>query len=250
MPLSPTFHIGPIPIHGDTILAPMDGFSDWPLRSLCRQFGSAMSYTEFIKSKDLIQRPNVIAHRLHYDKSEHPIALQLYGDDVDIIVKAALRAQGLGADIVDINMGCSFKTIANRGAGVGLMRTPSKVVRIFRELSAALDVPISAKIRLGWDNDSRNYLEIARIIAENGGALIAIHARTKRQAYSGKADWDAITAVVEAVDIPVIGNGDIENVADIDRMMCQTGCDAVMIGRAAIGNPWIFARIERDAISP
>jgi len=155
----------------------------------------------------------------------------------------------LSPDIIDINLGCPAKTVANRGAGVGLMRTPLKVARIFRDLSAALAVPLTGKIRLGWE-DCRSYTLIARIIEENGGAAIAVHGRTKEQGYRGLADWDAIAEVKAAVNIPVIGNGDVKSAEDIDRMKSHTGCEAVMIGRAAVGNPWIFSRLDRAQVPP
>ncbi len=145
-------------------------------------------------------------------------------------------------------MGCPSKTVANRGAGVGLMRSPHEVERIFKELSRRLDVPVTGKIRLGWE-DNRNYILIARVVEENGGSLIAVHGRTKEQGYSGLANWDAIAEVKAAVKIPVIGNGDVKTAADIDRMKAHTGCEAVMIGRAAVGNPWIFSRLDRDQVS-
>ena len=159
-----------------------------------------------------------------------------------------MRVQELAPDIIDINLGCPAKTVANRGAGVGLMRTPLKVAQIFHNLSAALKVPLTGKIRLGWE-DYRNYRLIARIIEENGGAAIAVHARTKEQGYSGQADWDAIAEVKAAVKIPVIGNGDVKLPADIERMKGYTGCEAVMIGRAAVGNPWIFSRLDRAQVT-
>jgi nifR3 family TIM-barrel protein len=157
--------------------------------------------------------------------------------------------QELGPDIIDINMGCPAKSVAARGAGVGLMRTPLKIARLFRKLQASLRVPFTGKMRLGWE-DNRTYKLVARIVEENGGSLIAIHARTKEQNYGGQADWDAIAEVKAAVNIPVIGNGDVRTVADINRLKRHTGCEAVMIGRAAIANPWIFSRLDRDYVSP
>ncbi len=246
---SPAFRVGDVPIYGDAILAPMDGFSDWPFRSLCRALGSAMSYTEFIKSEFLVQAFEHMAPRMAYDEMERPVVIQIYGDEPDELLEAALRVQEKKPDIIDINMGCPARKVANRGAGVGLMQTPLNVARIFRRLSAALDVPVTGKIRLGWE-DCRSYKLIARILEENGGALIAVHGRTKEQGYAGQADWDAIAEVKAAVRIPVVGNGDIKSAADIGRMKTETGCDAVMIGRAAIGNPWIFSRIDRDQVPP
>jgi tRNA-dihydrouridine synthase B len=246
---SPTFHVGDVPVYGDAMLAPMDGFSDWPFRSLCSALGSAMSYSEFVRAEFIVRAFEHMLPRFTYEEAERPVAFQIYGDDPDEILKAALRVQELSPDIIDINLGCPAKTVANRGAGVGLMRTPLKVARIFHDLSAALGVPLTGKIRLGWE-DFRSYTLIARIIEENGGAAVAVHGRTKEQGYSGQADWDAIAEVKAAVSIPVIGNGDVKTVADIERMKTHTGCDAVMIGRAAVGNPWIFSRLERTQVTP
>jgi nifR3 family TIM-barrel protein len=246
---SPTFRVRDIPVYGDAILAPMDGFSEWPYRSLCARLGSAMSYTEFVKAENIIRACEHMAPRLTFDEVERPVVFQIWGDEPEQLLEAALRIQDMSPDIIDINMGCPAKSVANRGAGVGLMRTPLKIARIFRKLSAALEVPVTGKIRLGWDN-CRSYKLVARIIEENGGALIAVHGRTKEQGYGGQADWDAIAEIKSIVKIPVIGNGDVRIVADIDRMKTHTGCDAVMIGRAAIGNPWIFSRIERDQVPP
>lgn len=245
-----SFHVDTIPIYGDVILAPMDGYSDWPFRSLCRQLGSAMSYTEFISAANLINRPPYDAQKLHYTENERPIVFQIYGRHVEEILTAALKMQEKAPDIIDVNMGCPSKSVANGGAGVGLMRTPLKIARIFRKLTAVLDVPATGKIRLGWDDDCRKYHLIARIIEENGGKMIAVHGRTKVQGYGGKADWDAIAEIKAAVKIPVIGNGDVKTVADIQRMKDHTGCDAVMIGRAAIDNPWIFAQLDREEVQP
>ncbi len=243
------FYVRDIPVYGDAILAPMDGYSDWPFRSVCRLLGSAMSYSEFVKVEDVLHRPRHVRHKLYFEEAERPVVFQIYGDDPDRIVKAALIVQELGPDIIDINMGCPAKSVAARGAGVGLMRTPLKVARVFRKLSAALRVPITGKIRIGWE-DRRTYQLIARIVEENGGALIAIHGRTKEQSYGGQADWDAIAEVKAAVKIPVIGNGDVKTAADIDRLKQYSGCEAVMIGRAAMANPWIFAGLDRGQVAP
>ena len=246
--VSPCFHIGAIPVLGDTILAPMNGFSDWPFRSLCSELGSAMSYTEFVRADFIVNAFEHMLPRLTYTKAERPITFQIYGDDPDELLKAALRVQTLSPDIIDINMGCPAETVTNIGAGVSLMRNPVKIAQIFQKLSSVLSVPVTGKIRLGWE-DCRNYRLIARVIEENGGAAIAVHGRTQEQYYRGKADWDAIAEVKQAVRIPVIGNGDVKTVADIENMKRYTGCDAVMIGRAAVGNPWIFAHLDRIQIS-
>jgi tRNA-dihydrouridine synthase B len=227
----------------------MDGFSDWPFRSLCRALGSAMSYTEFVKAEFVVHALEHIAARFTYDEAERPVVFQIYGDNPDEIVEAALRLQGKRPDIIDINMGCPARTVVHGGAGVGMMRTPLKVAHLFRKLSSVLEVPVTGKIRLGWD-DYRSYKLIARIVEENGGAAVAVHGRTKEQGYGGQADWDAIAEVKAAVKIPVIGNGDVKSVADIDQMKAYTGCEAVMIGRAAVGNPWIFSRLDRSRVTP
>ncbi|MBI5839873.1 MAG: tRNA-dihydrouridine synthase family protein [Chloroflexi bacterium] len=246
---TPAFHIRDVPIYGDAILAPMDGYSDWPFRSLCRALGSAMSYTEFVKVEKILSKSKQPAKKLYFEEGERPVTFQLYGDDPDTIVEAALRVQDLGPDIIDINMGCPAKSIADRGAGVGMMKTPLKIARTFQKLTARLKVPVTGKIRLGWDN-CKSYKLVARIVEENGGSLIALHGRTKEQSYSGHANWDAIAEVKVSVKIPVIGNGDVKTVADIARMRQYTGCDAVMIGRAAIANPWIFSGLDREQVSP
>jgi nifR3 family TIM-barrel protein len=253
----PAFYIGDLPVFGETILSPMDGVSDWPFRSLCRRLGSAMSYTEFVRAEDVLQGRASVFKRLTYDESERPVAFQIYGDDPDEIVEAALRirdpsfhsGQGLGPDAIDLNMGCPAKSVANRGAGVGMMRTPLKIARTFRKLTAALDIPVTGKMRIGW-NDCQTYKLVARIVEAEGGALIAIHGRTKEQGYGGTADWDAIAEVKAAVKIPVVGNGDVRTVADIKRMRAYTGCEAVMIGREAMANPWIFSGRDREQVPP
>jgi len=246
---SPSFYVREVPIYGEAVLAPMDGYSDWPFRSLCRALGSAMSYTEFVKVEKILSRSKEPAKRLYFEEAERPLTFQIYGDDPDLILKAALRVQEWNPDILDINMGCPAKSIADRGAGVGMMPTPLKIARTFRKLTAALKVPVTGKIRLGWDRN-KNYKLIARIVEENGGSLIAVHGRTKEQRYAGEADWDAIAEVKSLVRIPVIGSGDVRTVADIQRMKQHTGCDAVMIGRAAIANPWIFAGLDREQVPP
>ena len=251
-PKAPNFCVGKIPVYGDLILSPMDGFSDMPFRSLCRQLGSAMSYTEFVNAMDVVQNGDLhpsIERKLAYLPSERPVVYQLFDNDPDRLLEAALRLQERGPDIIDINMGCSVRSISGRGAGAGLMRTPLKIARIFRKLSRRLEVPVTGKIRLGWDQSARNYLLVARVIEENGGALVAVHARTRQQGYSGRADWDAIAEIKGALSIPVIGNGDVRTVADIERLKAHTDCDGVMIGRAAVGNPWIFSRIDRAQVS-
>ena len=177
------------------------------------------------------------------------MVFQIFGNDAQKLLEAALRIEPWGADIIDVNMGCSTRKVSGRGAGAGMLLQPDLVARTFNLLSRHLTVPVTGKIRLGWDAARRNYLEIGRIMEENGAALIAMHGRTKTQKYSGQADWDAIARLKQSVSIPVIGNGDARTPQDIDRMLAYTGCDAVMVGRGAIGNPWIFARRRREELT-
>jgi nifR3 family TIM-barrel protein len=244
----PTFTVREIPVYGDLVLSPMDGYSDLPFRSLARGLGSAMSYTEFINAIDVIHGHPHLEQKLSFLESERPVVYQVFDDDPDRLVQAALRLRRRNPDIIDVNMGCSAKTVSGRGAGAGLLRTPEKIARIFSRLSKELDIPVTGKIRLGWDSGSRNYLEVARIVEENGGRLIAVHGRTRQQGYTGQADWDAIAEVKQRASVPVIANGDVRSPADIERIKAHTGCDAVMIARAAIGNPWIFARLDRSEV--
>ncbi len=242
------FSVGDIPVFGNLILAPMDGLSDLPFRSLARRLGSAMSYTEFINCLDVINGHPYLQQRLSYYPFERPVVYQIFDDDPERMVKAALLLQDYQPDIIDVNLGCSAKTVTNRGAGAALLQTPQKIGQIISGLANALPVPVTAKIRLGWDDQSRNYLEVAHIIEESGAKLLAVHGRTKMQAYAGSADWEAIARIKQAASIPVIANGDVRTVADIDRISALTHCDGVMIGRGAIFNPWLFSRLDREQV--
>ncbi|MGH2606391.1 MAG: tRNA dihydrouridine synthase, partial [Anaerolineales bacterium] len=246
---APRFHVGPIPIEGSLILAPMDGFSDLPFRSICRAFGSAISVTAFVSAHDLIADSLRAWHTLRYLPEERPVAFQIFDSSPERLLEAGRLALRRSPDILDINMGCSVRCVSGRGAGAGLLRDPEKIARIITSLSRELPIPVTAKIRLGWDDTCRNYLEVARAVEESGGSMLAVHARTRAQAYAGEADWDAIAAIKQAVSIPVVGNGDVRTLEDIDRLQALTGCDAVMIGRAAMGNPWIFSRRSRQDVS-
>lgn len=245
---TPSFFVGEIPIHGRTILSPMDGFSDQPFRSLARRLGSSISYTEFVNTIEVVNGHPHLEQRLTYLEEERPITFQIFDDDPDRLLRAALILRERNPDIIDVNMGCSAKCVSGRGAGAGLLREPKKIAQIFSTLSKALDIPVTGKIRLGWDESSLNYLHVARIIEDNGGKLLAVHGRTKQQAYRGEANWDAIAEIKAALSIPVIGNGDVRTVADIGHMREHTGSDAVMIARGAIGNPWIFAGLDREEV--
>lgn len=245
---SSCFNVSDIPIVNDLILAPMDGFSDYPFRSICSRYGSGMSYTAFVSAIDLLQGSETAWHALTYSPSERPVVFQIFDHDENRLLEAAQQIEHLEPDIIDINMGCSVRRVSGRGAGAGLLRDPRKVGRIMKRLSEALTVPVTAKIRLGWDETELNYLEIVDAIVQNGGALVAVHGRTRSQGYKGAADWDAIAEIKEHAGVPVIGNGDVRTLEDIERFLAHTGCDGVMIGRGAIGNPWIFSRRRRSEV--
>jgi tRNA-dihydrouridine synthase B len=238
----PCFKIGQLEIHGDLVLAPMDGFSDSPFRGICRKMGSAFSYSEFINAVDVIEHHPELEERISFEENERPIFYQLFDSDPKRIVKAAILLSQRSPDGIDINLGCSVRRVSGRGAGAGLLKEPDKIAQIFRLLTSELDIPITGKIRLGWDDSTLNYLEIAQIIQDNGGKMVAVHARTKKDAFHGDVNLAAIAEIKHNLSIPVIGNGDVKTPLDIERMKELTQCDAVMIGRGAIGNPWIFQK--------
>jgi nifR3 family TIM-barrel protein len=229
----------------------MDGFTDWPFRMICRELGSAMSYTEFVNVDEIAharRAESAVKLKLKFSERERPVAFQIYGHVDERLVETARTLQEWGPDIIDINLGCAIRKIAERGAGSGMLKDPARLGRLFASLTAALRIPVTAKIRLGWDDRTRNYLEVAKALEENGCALIAVHARTKEQALSGPADWSAIAEIKSRARIPILGNGGVHTIADIDAMKRETHCDGVMIGRAAIGHPWIFSRREKESI--
>jgi len=247
----PVFSIGTIPVRGDLVLAPMDGFTDWPFRVICRELGSAMVYTEFVNVDEIAhsRRAESAARlKLKYSEMERPVAFQIYGHVDERLVEIARVLQDLGPDIIDLNLGCAIRKIAERGAGAGMLKDPARLGRLFAALSVALRIPVTAKIRLGWDDRSRNYLEVAKALEDNGCALIAVHARTKEQALSGPVDWSAIAEIKARARIPILGNGNVRTPGDMDAIQRETHCDGVMIGRAAIGHPWIFSRREKESI--
>ena len=241
-----SFKIGNLRIDGDLILSPMAGFSDLPYRSLCRRHGSAMSYSEFVSVIAILRGENDRTKRmLSYLEEERPVVFQIFDSQENRILEAAKRIEQLGPDIIDLNMGCSVRHVSGRGAGAGLLKHPVKIGKIFEKLVTSVNVPVTGKIRLGWDENSLNYLEVARVLELSGAALIAVHGRTRDQSYGTQADWNAIREIVETVHIPVIGNGDVRTTKDIADIKSQTGCAAVMIGRGAIGHPWIFENRDR-----
>lgn len=241
--------IGNVVIPGRISLSPMAGISDSPTRRICRQFGAAFSYTEFVNTDELIHRAPKAMKLLRYESDERPITFQIFGNRLENIVQAAEIIQELKPDIIDLNMGCSTRNVSLRGAGAGLLRRPVYAGRIIEEIKKKVSVPVTAKIRIGWDSQSRNYSEVAKILEESGAAAITVHGRTKEMAYTGLADWEAIGEVKARAKIPIFGNGDIASFEEANRKLQTYGLDGVLIGRSAIGNPWIFSPISKRELS-
>ena len=236
--------IGNVNIENNLVLAPMAGVTDLPFRILCREQGCGLLYTEMVSAKAVLYNNKNTEALLEVEPEENPISLQLFDSDPQIMADMAKRLEERPFDIFDINMGCPVPKIVNNGEGSALMKNPLLVGQIVEAMAKAVKKPVTVKIRKGFNDDMINAPEIAHIVEESGGAAVAVHGRTREQFYTGKADWDIIRQVVERVNIPVIGNGDVCSAEDVIAMEQQTGCEAVMIGRGARGNPWIFSRIN------
>jgi tRNA-dihydrouridine synthase B len=224
----------------------MANFSDSPYRRICRRFGLGLSYSELAPADAILRRQKKFLSLFRFEEEERPVTLQLFGCDPDIVSEAAVVAEEYGADIIDLNMGCSVKEIVHQGAGAGLLRNPALAAQIITAMKKKVRVPVTAKIRTGWDDSARNYREVGRALAGAGVSLISMHGRTKAQAYSGRADWSAIADLKENVDVPVFGSGDVDSHAEALEKVRRFGVDGVLIGRQAMGNPWIFAGSHRD----
>ncbi len=238
-----TLKIGNIELENPYVLAPMAGVTDLPFRLLCKEQGAGLLCMEMISAKALQYNNKNTKALLEIDPRECPVSLQLFGADPDIISEQAKRIEELPFQILDINMGCPVPKVVRNGEGSALMNQPRLVYDIVYKTARAIQKPVTVKIRKGFHDESVNAVEIARIIEDAGGAAVAVHGRTREQYYSGEADWDIIRQVKEAVHIPVIGNGDVTSGKRAIAMMEQTGCDGVMIGRGAQGNPWIFREL-------
>jgi len=245
----PVITIGSVPIRGDLILAPMAGYSDQPFRLICRELGSAASIIPCILDDGLLYDSRRTEELLRSLPEERPTAIQVLSKDENRLARAAGRLAALHPDWVDLNLGCPAKHIAGRGRGAALLRNPALLESLARRLVSDLPCPVTAKIRLGWDDENRNYREVALRLQDAGISALAVHGRTAKQGYSGSADWSAIAELRELLQIPVLANGDVRTPADITAIKHATGCDVVLIGRGAVGNPWLFSRMDNSDVS-
>ena len=237
--------IGSVTLPNNLILAPMAGVTDLPFRLLCKEQGAGLLCMEMVSAKAILYKNRNTESLLEIDPRENPVSLQLFGSDPEIISTIAHQIEERPFDILDLNMGCPVPKIVNNGEGSALMKNPKLAGEIIRRTVRAIDKPVTVKIRKGFDDEHINAVEMAKYLEDAGAAAIAVHGRTREQYYAGKADWEIIRQVKEAVSIPVIGNGDVNSPESAKRLIEETGCDGIMIGRAARGNPWIFGRINR-----
>ncbi len=233
--------IGAVTLTCNLVFAPLAGISNLPLRLLAKESGCGLVYSEMVSANGLVYGAAKTHQLMSSTPAEKPLAIQIFGSDPAMMADAAQIAAAAGADIVDINFGCAVKKIVKTGAGVALMRTPERAAALLRAVRDAIRIPLTIKIRSGWDRGGEQAFNLVRIAAECGVDALAVHPRSAAQGFRGRADWSLIAAIKKTTALPVIGNGDVEQAEDAVRMLQETGCDAVMIGRAAIGNPFIFA---------
>ena len=242
------FRIGDVAIDSPFVLAPLAGVSDSPFRRLAREQGAAAVYTEMVSSDGLVRGQEATFDYCRFEPMERPIGIQLFGSDPAVMAEAARVLNDLPTerrpDLIDINMGCPVRKVVNRCAGAALLTNVPLIRDIVRAMSDASRLPVTAKIRLGWDGSSQNVVEVARVLEQAGAKAVAIHARTRAEKFEGLAHWEMIGEAKRAVAIPVLGNGDVRTEDDAVRMIRETGCDAVMLGRAAFGDPWVFRRVR------
>ncbi len=237
--------IGNIPVVNNFVLAPMAGITSYPFRLICKEHQCGLVFSEMISAKGLIRNPGEYYKGLLYvSEEERPVAVQLFGSDPETMAEAAALVREAGADIVDINMGCPVPKIIKNRAGAWLMKEPELATRIMERTVQSVDIPVTVKMRKGWEERQEGALDLAERARAAGVAAVSLHGRTVEQYYSGEADWDIIKEVKKKLNIPVIGNGDVFSPGDAARMFEYTGCDGIMIGRAARGNPWIFSRLN------
>ncbi|SDC84696.1 MULTISPECIES: tRNA dihydrouridine synthase DusB [unclassified Candidatus Frackibacter] len=234
--------IGNIQLENPVILAPMAGVTDLPYRKIVKEMGCGLVCTEMVSAKGLVYGTPRTEELLTISQDERPVSLQIFGTEPEIMAESLSVIEDYSPDIIDVNLGCPTRKIVKNGAGSALMKKPKLVAEIVEALVKETTTPVTVKMRTGWDEESINAVEIGKVAEEAGAAMVAVHGRTREQFYSGEADWQIISQVKEAVRIPVVGNGDIFTPEDAEEMLNQTGCDGIMIGRGAQGNPWIFKR--------
>jgi len=238
------FQLGDFTINPPLALAPMAGITDLPFRRICRRFGIGLTVTEMIASRAVGQGRERTERMAELDKNESPVSIQIAGAEPKFVVEAALWAVDHGADFVDINMGCPVKKVCKQIAGSAMLRDEPLVARVIDAVVKAVDIPVTLKIRTGWDNESKNVENIAHIAEDNGIQMLTVHGRTRAQMFNGQANWEDIGRAKSVVSIPVVGNGDIVDGASALEMIRQSGCDGVMVGRAVQGNPWVLAEVH------
>ncbi len=242
--MSAKLRISDIETENGVLLAPMEDVTDLPFRVVCKRLGADIVYTEFISSDGLVRDARRSMEKLDLSDEEHPVAIQIFGGDMDVMRGAALKAEESGPDFIDINCGCWVKNVVARNAGAALLKDPPAMAEMTRALVNTVKLPVTVKTRLGWDKNSIVIVEVAKMLEDAGAAALTVHCRTRDMGHAGEADWSWIPRIKAAVSMPIILNGDVETPEDAARAFAESGCDAVMIGRAAIGNPFIFRRTK------
>ncbi len=233
--------LGNISLAGPLILAPIAGFNDSSSRRIARRHGAGLVVTELISAEGIVRNNKKTMDLLRFHEEERPVAIQIFGNRADLMAEAAVIVEGLGPDMIDVNMGCPARRICASGSGAALLNDPSLIFDITQSIVKRVRIPVTAKIRIGSDHGSLTYPDTVKALEDAGISMIFVHGRTRAQQYGGKADWDIIRSIVEESHVPVVGNGDIQSYNEAHERMVYSGCPAVMIGRGAIGNPWIFS---------
>ena len=236
--------IGDVEIDNPFVLAPMAGVTDLPFRKLCKEQGAGLICMEMVSAKAISFHNKNTEALMEIDKCENPVSMQLFGSEPELMARVAAEIEERPFDILDINMGCPVPKVVNNGEGSALLKNPELIVKIVKSVSSAIKKPLTVKVRIGFENEPVDIVDIAKRVEDAGAAAIAVHGRTRQQYYSGTADWDTIRRVKEAVTIPVIGNGDVDSPEKAEALIKETGCDGVMIGRAVRGNPWLFRELN------
>jgi nifR3 family TIM-barrel protein len=238
--------IGKISLKSPFVLAPISGYTDSPFRKIAVKHGAGFTMTELVSAEGIVRNIRNVVSLMDFTDEERPIGIQIFGNNAEVIAEAAVIAETLNPDFIDINMGCPARNVVGSGSGSALIVDPLKAESVADAVVRRVKLPVSVKMRIGWDDSSKNYIEVSKRLEGTGISFLIVHGRTRSQFYSGKADWNAITQICSELKIPVIGNGDIKSNKEAELRLSESGCSAVMIGRGALGNPWIFSGIEHD----